>query len=220
MGPFEAVIFDCDGVLVNSEPIANQVLAEYLTDEIGFRISAEEAHHRFTGMVHFQIEDLLRVEHGLELPDGWVDRHSEALFVRYRKELEAVPGTVTLIDALDSARIPWGVASQSAPDYLEFVLDMIGLADRARGRVVSSHHVPNPKPAPDVYLLACRKVGCEPSRTAVIEDSPTGTQAGVAAGCTVFGHALDRPEAQLIAAGAIRAVTRMSDLLPHLMTGR
>ena len=135
MGPFEGVIFDCDGVLVNSEPIANQVLATYLTEEIGFAITAEESHHRFTGMVFFQIEDLLRADHGLEMPKGWVEQHFEALYVRYRKELEAVPGTIALIDALDAAGIPWGVASQSAPDYLEFVLDLIGIGDRARGRI-------------------------------------------------------------------------------------
>ena len=216
MGPFEGVIFDCDGVLVNSEPIANQVLATYLTEEIGFAITAEESHHRFTGMVFFQIEDLLRADHGLEMPKGWVEQHFEALYVRYSKELEAVPGTIALIDALDAAGIPWGVASQSAPDYLEFVLDLIGICDRARGRIASSKDVKHPKHAPDVYLLACQKVGCDPIRTAVVEDSPTGTRAGVAAGCTVFGHALDRPAAELISACAVTAVQEMLALRPYL----
>ncbi|MCR9176190.1 MAG: HAD family phosphatase [Alphaproteobacteria bacterium] len=219
MGPFEGVIFDCDGVLVNSEPIANQVLAEYLTREVGFAITAEESHRRFTGMVFFQIEDLLRTDHDLDLPKGWVDLHFEALYVRYREELKAIPGTIELIDALDSAGIPWGVASQSAPDYLAFVLDLIGIGERARGRIASSKDVPNPKPAPDVYLLACRKVGCDPVRTAVVEDSPTGARAGVAAGCTVFGYAGDRPEAELVEAGAVKALQEMSALRP-ILTGR
>ena len=219
MGPFDGVIFDCDGVLVNSEPIANQVLATFLTDEVGFAITAEESHQRFTGMVYFQIEEMLRADHGLEMPNGWIDRHFEDLYVRYGEELEAVPGTIELIDALDSAGIPWGVASQSAPDYLAFVLDLVGIGDRAVGRIASSNEVANPKPAPDVYLLACRKVGCTPARTAVVEDSPTGARAGVAAGCTVFGYAGDRSESELVDAGAVMAVQEMSALRPYL-TGR
>ena len=127
-----------------------------------------------------------------------------------------MPGTIALIDALDAAGIPCGVASQSAPDYLEFVLDLIGIGDRARGLIASSKDVKHPKPAPDVYLLACQKVGCDPIRTAVVEDSPTGTRAGVAAGCTVFGNALDRPAAELISAGAVTAVQEMLALRPYL----
>jgi len=216
---FDGVVFDCDGVLIDSEPIANAVLADSLAEEIGYRITAEESHCRFTGMIFGQIEDQLRTETGVSFPDGWVGRHFETLFARYRTELKAMDGVHDLVEALDGRGIPWGVASQSPPDYLELVLDLIGLGERARGRVASAKEVALPKPAPDVYLVACERISRDPSRVAVIEDSPTGARAGVAAGCTVFGYVHDRPAEELMQAGCTTTVSRLADLRDRLLGG-
>lgn len=218
----KAVIFDCDGVLVDSEPIACAVIVENIEKEIGLRMTPEEAHKRFTGLIFSQMEPMLEAETGRAFAPGWVDRHFEDLFARYRAELVAVPGTLDLIDGIEAAGLSWGVASQSPPHYLELVLDIIGLGDRARGRVASSKEVENPKPAPDVYLLACDRVGCAPSEAFVIEDSPTGARAGVLAGATVLGYAADRPAAELWDAGATHVSDRMQELQSFILqsTGR
>ena len=209
---FESVVFDCDGVLIDSEPISNAVLADQIRTEIGYEISAEESHRKFTGMVVAQIEDALHAETGRRFRPGWVDRHFEKVFERYQTELEAMPGVHALVDYLDGLGIPWGVASQSAPDYLAFVLEIIGLHDRARGRVTSAREVANPKPHPDVYLLAFERVGGSPSRSLVIEDSPTGARAGVAAGATVIGYAHDRPAQELLDAGCETTIAELAEV--------
>lgn len=208
----EAVIFDCDGVLIDSERIASRILAEDLR-AVGLNLTGEEAHRRFIGISLSQIDKLMREETGRAMPDGWIDRHHRALYTAFETELEAIPGAIAVLDRLDAAGIPWGVASQSAPEYLEYTLAHVGIWHRAVGRVASAKQVANPKPAPDVYLLAFERVGCDPTRSLVIEDSPTGVRAGVAAGARVIGYAADRPAEELIQAGASATVSDMMALL-------
>ncbi|NQW11092.1 MAG: HAD family phosphatase [Alphaproteobacteria bacterium] len=211
----EAVIFDCDGVLIDSERVANRILAEDLR-AVGLSLTGEEAHRRFTGTSLSQIERVMLAETGRAMPDGWIDRHHQALYHAFETELVAIPGVVAVLDTLDTIGMPWGVASQSAPEYLEHTLSRVGIWHRALGRVASAKQVSNPKPAPDVYLLACARVGCDPARSVVIEDSPTGVQAGVAAGAHVIGYAADRPAEDLLAAGAAATFTDMT-ALPALL---
>src|SRR5690606_28689244 len=116
------------------------------------------------------------------------------------------------LDTLDRAGVPWGVASQSGMTYLERALGRVGIWQRASGRVASAQLVPRPKPAPDVYLKAMELVGVSPGRTVVVEDSPTGVRAGVAAGAVVIGYAGSCAPDDLLAAGAARAVPLMADL--------
>ena len=207
----EAVIFDCDGVLIDSERVANHILATDLR-AIGLDISGEEAHRRFTGTSLSHIETVLMKETGQAMPDGWIDRHHQALYRAFETELDAIPGVIAVLDRLDRNGVPWGVASQSPPEYLKHTLSRVGIWHRAAGRVASTKQVVNPKPAPDVYLLACEQIGCDPAHCMVVEDSPTGVRAGVAAGARVIGYAADCPREDLMAAGASATVIDMAAL--------
>lgn len=208
---YDAIIFDCDGVLINSEPIAVAILAEDLV-ELGLRISEEEAHHRFTGWVSTEIAATVSAETGVPVPDGWVTRHNASVREAVAATVEPIPGILEVLDALESAGVPWGVASQSGPDYLERALGRVGIWQRAAGRVASSQTVARPKPAPDVYLKAMELVGVPGHRSIVVEDSPTGVRAGVAAGARVIGYAVDRAPHVLTGAGASHTVGAMAEL--------
>lgn len=205
---YDAVIFDCDGVLIDSETIAVAILKHDL-DAVGLTMSVEEAHHRFTGWTTVQIaEEVARVT-GTPVPADWVRRHNAEVQEAVATGVEPIDGVIDVLDGLDRAGVPWGVASQSGTSYLERGLGRVGIWQRAPGRVASSQMVARPKPAPDVYLKAMELVGCIPGRTIVVEDSPTGVRAGVAAGARVIGYAADRSPTDLIAAGAIDTVPTM-----------
>ncbi len=208
---YDAIIFDCDGVLINSEPIAVAILVDDLL-EIGLRISEEEVHHRFTGWKSTQIAEIASAETGVPVPDGWVRRHVDRVSDAVAASVEPIPGILAVLDALDSTGVPWGVASQSGLAYLERALGRVGIWERAAGRVASSQIVANPKPAPDVYLKAMELVGVPGHHSIVVEDSPTGVRAGVAAGARVIGYASDREPHVLIGAGASHTVGAMADL--------
>jgi len=208
---YDAIIFDCDGVLINSEPIAVAILAADLL-ELGLRISEEEAHHRFTGWLTAQIAETVSAETGVPTPENWVRRHNASVREAVAASVEPISGIHDVLDALDWAGVPWGVASQSGLEYLERALGRVGIWQRAAGRVASSQIVARPKPAPDVYLKAMELVGVPGHRSIVVEDSPTGVRAGVAAGARVIGYAMDREPHVLTDAGASHTVGAMADL--------
>ncbi len=216
LGPYDAVIFDCDGVMVDSEPIANAVLAETFGLEVGYRITPEESHQRFTGIRNQECVAIVEKEIGRTFREGWRERWRKRLFKRLEASIHPIDGVHDVISALERAAVPFGVASQSAPDYLELVLGRTGVLERLRGQVTSADEVANAKPAPDVYLLACSRVGVTPDRVIVIEDSATGVAAGAAAGATVIGYAADSDPDRLRAAGASEVVLKMVDVLPLL----
>lgn len=207
----DAVIFDCDGVLIDSERIAVVMLADDLR-ELGLRISPGEAHHRFTGWTTAQVAETVSMETGAPVPGDWVLRHNTRVRDAVAAGVEPIPGVIAALDALDAAGVAWGVASQSGLVYLERALGRVGIWQRAAGRVASSQMVERPKPAPDVYLKAMDLVGVEPRWTVVVEDSPTGVRAGVAAGATVVGYAADQIPEVLRAAGASHTIAAMSEL--------
>lgn len=208
---YDAVIFDCDGVLIDSEPIAVAILARDLT-ELGLCLTEAEAHHRFTGWKTTQIAETVSADTGVPVPGDWVRRHNAQVTEAVAATVEAIPGIVDVLDALDAAGVPWGVASQSSLGYLERALGRVGIWQRALGRVASSQMVERPKPAPDVYLKAMELVGVEPRRALVVEDSPTGVRAGVASGATVIGFAAARAPEALRSAGASHTVPAMAGL--------
>lgn len=212
---YEAIIFDCDGVLIDSEPIAVAILTRDLR-EFGLSLSDHEAHHRFTGWSSRLIAEAVAVETGVPVPPDWVQRHNLAVREAVAAAVEPIPGIIDVLDALDVAGVPWGVASQSGLAYLERALGRVGIWQRAPGRVASSQMVARPKPAPDVYLKAMELVGVDPRRALVVEDSPTGVRAGVASGAAVIGFAADRAPADLLSAGASHTVALMSELLDTL----
>ena len=208
---FELVIFDCDGVLIDSEPIANRLLAECLT-EIGLPTTPEQSFERYHGMSYPACFAKIEQELGRKLPPDFEAEHWRRLEHLLARELEAVP---FVLDALARIRTPACVASNGRRSTMHKTLAKTGLIARFDGRIFSADDVARPKPAPDLFLHAASRMGADPARCAVVEDSPHGVAAGVAAGMAVFGYAAQTDAAVLAAAGA--RVFRDMRALPELL---
>ena len=177
------IIFDCDGVLIDSEVIACRLLAEALARE-GYPISPQETTSRFAGISSRAILQQVERELGRPLSADFEAVSRQHLHTTFERELRAVAGIHAALDAID---IPVCVASGSAPDRLEVSLRVTGLSARFGQNVFSAVTVGRGKPAPDLFLFASRQMGTEPERCLVIEDSIPGVQAAVAAGMFVLG---------------------------------
>jgi HAD superfamily hydrolase (TIGR01509 family) len=189
--PVALVIFDCDGVLIDSEPIANRVLAEQL-QAIGLALTPREVMAEFVGLTRDGCLELAARRLGRPLPEGFAARWDEALFAALAAEVRAVDGVAELLQRL---RVPWCVASNGTPHRMRMSLEAAGLLPLVEGRLFTASEVPRPKPAPDLFLHAAARMGAQPARCAVIEDTPTGVRAGVAAGMRVLAYAA-APHAQ------------------------
>jgi len=207
---FELVIFDNDGVLVDSEPIANQVLADLLTG-YGWPTTFQDSVNTYLGGTLQHVREHVEPRLGRPLPADFEDRYHERLFARIGTELTAVPGVREALDAID---LPTCVASSGAHPRIEATLKTVGLYDRFAGRIFSADDVARSKPFPDLFLYAAEQSGIAPDRCVVIEDSPYGVAAGKAAGMTVIGYAGVTPADRLAAADLI--IDSMSELLPEL----
>ncbi len=192
------VIFDCDGVLVDSERISHRVLCEMLA-ELGVVMGFDEAVERFIGSslpgMLARITDLI----GRPLPTGFLRDMDERTRAGFAAGLQAVPGVETLLDALT---LRYCVASNGNHAKVNFTLGHTGLLPRFAGRIFTAEDVVNPKPAPDLFLHAARCMGADPAMTTVVEDTPTGITAAKAAGMRAIGFAAMTPAAKLLAAGA------------------
>jgi HAD superfamily hydrolase (TIGR01509 family) len=198
------VIFDCDGVLVDSEPIALSVLGEMLGTQ-NVNLNDAVIADRFLGRSLGTVTSIVRQEFGVELPDDFPAMIRRRLFERYDGELRAIPGVPAVLDGLDARAIPYCVASSSLPERIEKSLSVTGLLDRFTPHIFSASMVRAGKPAPDLFLFAARQLEFEPSRCLVIEDSPAGIEAARAAGMGVFafgggGHARNAGLREKIAA--------------------
>jgi HAD superfamily hydrolase (TIGR01509 family) len=207
----ELVIFDCDGVLVDSEPIANRVLAECLT-EIGLPTTTEQSLRTYKGHTWTECvaiaESLLRGP----LPESFGATYYRRAIDAFQRELVAVPG---IHDALERIPVATCVGSNGRHATMKVTLAKAKLWERFAGRIFSAQDVERPKPFPDLYLHASQRMGVGPERCVVVEDSPHGVRAGVTAGMTVLGYAaVEAPEA-LAAAGA--RVFRDMRALPELL---
>ena len=183
--PFELVIFDCDGVLVDSERIAIRVEAEYLA-ELGWPLSQAEIVERFTGQSDQYMDDAIVARLGDRLPEDWQDQFHRRYRAAFATELAPVDG---LLEALDQITVPTCVASSGSHDKLRFTLGHTGLYRRFEGRIFSGYEVANAKPAPDLFLHAAARMGADPSGCAVVEDTRPGVLAARAAGMQAFGYA-------------------------------
>ena len=183
MDRFDLVIFDCDGVLVDSERLAVRTEAGILSD-LGWPLTEDEIIERFVGRsadyMHREIERHLG--RSVDWESEFEPRYREA----YERELVAVPG---IVEALDRIALPTCVASSGSHDKMRFTSGMTGLLDRFDGRIFSADQVAHGKPAPDVFLFAADQLGARPDRCAVVEDSVSGVTAGLAAGMAVFAFA-------------------------------
>jgi len=211
---YALVIFDCDGVLVDSEPIANRVFAEMLAGQ-GLVLSPREMMRRYMGRSMAACRALIEGELGKALPgDFFSELHARTL-VAFQNELRPVAGIRQVLDGLTT---PSCVASSSAHERLRLALELTNLLSRFEGRIFSAHDVARGKPAPDLFLHAARQMGVAPERCAVVEDSAPGVEAGVSAGMDVYGYAWHDDGRALRAAGA-HVFRRMAEL-PALLLAR
>ena len=214
---FDAVLFDCDGVLVDSEPITNGVLRDMLA-ESGWVLTSAECMRLFIGKAVKDERALIEANTGQPLTDDWLHRFSERRNVGLIAGLQAIDGAVEAV-AVIHAKYTGRIACASGADRfkVELQLDKCGLMPYFKGYIFSGHELPHSKPFPDVYLAAAAALGVSAQRCAVIEDSVTGVVSGVAAGATVFGYAPlefgHSSAAALRAAGAVAIFTDMAELI-------
>lgn len=181
----ELVIFDCDGVLVDSEPHAVRVDVEMLA-EVGVEMSEAEVIERYVGRSPGVMLAETEARLGRPVPGDWFERGEARLRKIYATELRPVDG---IKEALAAIVAPVCVASSSGHENLRFKLELTGLYERFAGRIFSASEVANGKPAPDLFLHAARQVGVDPAGCVVVEDSRYGVQAARAAGMDVLGYA-------------------------------
>ncbi|MFJ8112887.1 HAD family hydrolase [Streptomyces sp. NPDC096132] len=207
---YELVIFDNDGVLVDSEPISNRLLAAYLT-ELGHPTSYEDSIRDYMGSAMHRIHDLVYERTGERLPAEFDDVFHQRVFAVFERDLEAVAGVVDVLGKLAADEVPYCVASSGSHERIRVGHRTTGL-DRwfDEGRIFSSQDVGKGKPAPDLFLHAAERMGVVPERCVVVEDSPLGVQAAVAAGMDVLGFTAMTPAAKL--AGATQLFSDMSEL--------
>ena len=185
MGRFELVIFDCDGVLVDTERIAVRIDVKVLK-ELGWTMTEADVVERFMGRSDAYMTSEIEKYLGRPLPPDWEDGFRPWYREAFEKELAPVPGVV---EALDAIVTPTCVASSGTHEKIRFTLGLTGLYPRFAGRIFSVQDVAHGKPAPDLFLHAAKQMGVLPARCAVIEDSRYGVEAARAAGMRAFGYA-------------------------------
>jgi len=217
-GAIDGVIFDCDGVLVDSERISNGTWALLLT-EIGLPMTMEQSLGIFMGNSMPRCVEIVTQMMGHAPPNDLLSRFTANVTVALHRDLEPVDGIVALLDTLDTAGMRYGVASNGEHEKMRITLGKTGLLDRFEGKRFSAVDVGKPKPAPDLFLHAARALGFDPARTVVVEDSPLGVQGATAAGMTVIGYAEIVSAERLRAAGAVVTVERLADVAALLGVG-
>ncbi|MDX3388328.1 HAD family hydrolase [Streptomyces niveiscabiei] len=202
---YDLVIFDNDGVLVDSEPISNRLLAEYLT-EVGHPTSYEDSIRDYMGSAMHRIHELVLERTGERLPEGFDEVFHGRVFAAFERELKPVAGIAEVLERLVAVGVPYCVASSGSHERIRVGHRVAGL-DRffGEGRVFSAEDVGRGKPAPDLFLYAAERMGVAPGRCVVVEDSPLGVRAGVAAGMDVLGFTAMTPAERLVGASRMYA---------------
>ena len=206
------VIFDCDGVLVDSERLSHEVLCQMLAEH-GVEIGFDDAVARFIGVsIPVCIERIGELL-GRAPPPDFLAEMTRRTRAAFEAELTAVPGVAAVLDRLT---VPFAVASNGNHAKVAFTLGLTGLAPRFEGRRFTADDVARPKPAPDLFLHAAQALGAEPAATTVVEDTPTGIVAAKAAGMRAIGYAAMTPAPRLLAAGADAVAPSMDEVLALL----
>lgn len=196
------MIFDCDGVLVDSEGISSRILAQTLSAS-GLPTSARQARERYQGLMLDEVDAAAQAQLGRPLPADWIATFEQARSAAFRRELQPVPGAAQALQALTAANLPVCVASQGKLAKTRLSLQLTGLAALLPAQsIFSAHQVPLGKPAPDLFLHAAASMGATASRCTVIEDSPSGVTAALAAGMRAFGYCEQTRASVLARAGA------------------
>ncbi|MBT3155589.1 HAD family hydrolase [Streptomyces sp. CHD11] len=207
---YDLVIFDNDGVLVDSEPISNRLLADQLT-EFGHPTSYEDSIRDYMGSAMHRVHDLVEERTGQRLPADFDDVFHTRVFAAFERELKPVAGAEDVLERLTADGVRFCVASSGHHERIRVGHRTTGL-DRwfDDGRIFSSQDVGRGKPAPDLFLYAAERMGVQPGRCVVVEDSPLGVRAAVAAGMDVYGFTAMTP------AGKLGAATRFFDDMREL----
>ncbi len=210
---FDAVLFDCDGVLVDSEAITCGVLRD-MFEEQGWRMTLAECMRRFVGHTVKSQRDVIEANTGVPLTDAWLQQFFERRNARLERQITAIEGVHEAVEHLHAhcaGRI--AVASGADRFKVEMMLAKVGLLPFFEGRIFSGHEMPRSKPYPDVYLAAAAHLQVPTARCLVLEDTTVGIAAGVAAGATVWAYAADPTQAgPLREAGARRVLGHMREL--------
>jgi len=209
-----AVLFDCDGVIVDSEPVALALVRQDLAKH-GLRLTPDEMAQNFVGGTMQGDADRARAM-GADLPESWVDDIYVRLYAQLAKGIPLIPGIAAVMDALDAAGIPYAVGSNGAPRKMQITLGQHPeILARLHGRLYSGQALGCTKPDPGLYLYAARALGVDRARAVVVEDSATGCIAAARAGMVCSGSAAHDDGARLAAEGAI--VFHDMGVLPGLM---
>jgi beta-phosphoglucomutase-like phosphatase (HAD superfamily) len=211
------VIFDCDGVLVDTEPVVQRVLAAFISAQ-GWPMTVEESTRSLKGTHIVQIQREAERRLGRELP-GFVEGYRAAMFEAFAAGVPEIPGAGAVLDALDAAGVPYCVGSNGPHVKMEVTLRSAGLMERLGGeapgggsRIFSADDVGEPKPSPLLFLLAAERMGFDPASCVVVDDSTQGVLGAVNAGMRIIGYEDLTPAAELIKAGAERVMTRLEEL--------
>ena len=207
---FKAVIFDCDGVLVDSEAMTIEVLL-LLGQQIGFEMDKQAATERFAGVALQEILQYMESQAQQKFPSTIIQDYRQRTYEAFKRNIQAVPG---IEQVLQSLQVPCCVASNAPKEKLQLNLGLLKLLPYFHGHVYSAYEVQRWKPAPDLFLYAAQQLGFAPAECAVVEDSLAGVQAAKAGGFTVFGYAHGVRAHSLAQAGAI--VFDNMDNLPQL----
>jgi HAD superfamily hydrolase (TIGR01509 family) len=210
---FDLVIFDCDGVLIDSEILANRAEVELLKS-FGIEFELNDYMARFVGKSTKDVLKSIESSYNICLPADFRRLAGEKIYEVFKKELKPIPGIFELLDSID---LPKCIGSSSSLHRLEKTLTMTGLFERFAPHIFSADLVSRGKPAPDLFLFAAEKMKVDPTRCIVIEDSPHGVRAGVDAGMTVLGfiggsHIQVEHDLKLIEEGAIKVFSTMNEI--------
>jgi HAD superfamily hydrolase (TIGR01509 family) len=209
------IIFDCDGVLVDSEPISNRVLATTLTEE-GLPTTLEEALKEYKGLLLSETISRAQEKLGHALSPGWVERFERTRTEAFRQDLRPVTGAAEAVERVKQSGLAICVASQGKLEKTHLTLGLTGLRDLfSEDALFSAYNVPRGKPHPDLFRHAAKVMGAESHQCVVIEDTPLGVTAAVSAEMPVLGYAADADPSALEQAGA-RIFDSMNDL-PRLL---
>jgi HAD superfamily hydrolase (TIGR01509 family) len=209
-----ALIFDCDGVLIDSEYLASRVESEAVR-ELGLTLGVEEAHELFLGKTVEGVLDTIAARTGQRPSSAWIYNWAFATAHAFLRELKAVDGVGVAVETLRQRGHRMAVASQSPLARVRLSLQVAGLAGQFGEHIYVTSMVARPKPAPDIYLLAAGKLGVAPADCIVIEDSPASAAAALAAGMRVVGYAPGATRDAMLASG-IRVIRSMDELIPAI----
>lgn len=218
MNRFDLVIFDCDGVLVDSERLIVKVEAQ-ICQERGWSLTEDDVIREFVGLSDAAMRTRLSELIGEELPEGWDAEYTERYQEALARDLEAVQGVAQAVDAIEQAGLATCVASSGSHQKMTLTLGKTGLLHRFEGRIYSATdpEVAAGKPAPDLFLHAAERMGVDPGKCAVVEDSPYGLTAALAAGMVPFGFSGSVIPADRLAVDGATIFDSMADL-PSIVT--